>query len=67
MPRRPRLELPGRPLHVTHRGVNRAAVFLDEDDPEQNRGRSGLSQFYFDFRGRPDVSRTVWRFALYDG
>ena len=32
MPRRPRLELPGYPLHVTHRGVNRAATFLDGDD-----------------------------------
>lgn len=30
--RRPRLELPGIPLHVTHRGVNRAATFLDDDD-----------------------------------
>lgn len=32
MPRRPRLELPGIPLHVTHRGVNRAATFLDDED-----------------------------------
>ncbi len=32
MPRRPRLELPGVPMHVTHRGVNRAAVFLDDWD-----------------------------------
>jgi len=32
MPRRPRLELPGFPLHVTHRGVNRAATFLDDED-----------------------------------
>lgn len=32
MPRRPRFELPGMPLHVTHRGVNRAATFLDEED-----------------------------------
>jgi putative transposase len=32
MPRRPRLELPGVPLHFTHRGVNRAATFLDEED-----------------------------------
>ncbi|MBN8726481.1 MAG: transposase [Xanthomonadales bacterium] len=30
--RRPRLELPGIPLHVTQRGVNRCANFLDEDD-----------------------------------
>lgn len=32
MPRRPRLELPGIPLHITHRGVNRAATFLDDED-----------------------------------
>jgi putative transposase len=32
MPRRPRLELPGVPLHLTQRGVNRAATFLDEED-----------------------------------
>lgn len=32
MPRRPRLELPGVPLHITHRGVNRAATFLDDED-----------------------------------
>lgn len=31
MPRRPRLELPGIPLHITQRGVNRAAVFVDDD------------------------------------
>ncbi len=30
--RRPRLELPGVPMHITHRGVNRAATFLDEED-----------------------------------
>lgn len=30
--RRPRLELPGVPLHLTHRGVNRAATFLDDED-----------------------------------
>ncbi|MCY7355532.1 MAG: transposase, partial [Lysobacter sp.] len=30
--RRPRLELPGIPQHITHRGVNRAATFMDEDD-----------------------------------
>jgi putative transposase len=32
MARRPRLELPGVPLHITHRGVNRCAIFIDEDD-----------------------------------
>ena len=30
--RRPRLHLPHIPQHITHRGVNRAATFLDEDD-----------------------------------
>lgn len=30
--RRPRLDLPNIPQHLTHRGVNRAATFLDEDD-----------------------------------
>jgi putative transposase len=32
MPRRARLELPGVPLHVTHRGVNRCAIFIDDED-----------------------------------
>ena len=32
MPRQPRLELPGIPLHVTQRGVNRCAVFMDDAD-----------------------------------
>ena len=32
MPRRPRLEMPGVSLHLTHRGVNRAATFLDDED-----------------------------------
>jgi putative transposase len=32
MPRRPRLELPGCPLHVTQRGVNRCAIFVDGVD-----------------------------------
>ncbi|HTA66075.1 MAG TPA: transposase [Xanthomonadaceae bacterium] len=32
MPRRARLELPGVPLHVTQRGVNRGATFVDDDD-----------------------------------
>ena len=30
--RRPRLELPGIPLHITHRGVNRGAAFIDDED-----------------------------------
>ena len=32
MARPPRLELPGVPLHITQWGVNRCAVFLDDDD-----------------------------------
>jgi putative transposase len=32
MSRRPRLEVPNIPLHVTQRGVNRGAIFLDDDD-----------------------------------
>ncbi|MEO5596598.1 MAG: transposase [Lysobacteraceae bacterium] len=30
--RRPRLDLPGIPMHLTHRGVNRGATFVDDDD-----------------------------------
>ena len=30
--RRPRLDLPGIPQHITHRGVNRGATFIDEED-----------------------------------
>lgn len=30
--RRPRIDIPGVPLHITHRGVNRAAVFRDDED-----------------------------------
>jgi hypothetical protein len=33
MPRRPRLDLPGVPMHLMQRGVNRAAVFMDDEDP----------------------------------
>lgn len=32
MPRRARLELPDVPLHVTQRGVNRGAIFVDDED-----------------------------------
>ncbi len=32
VPRRPRLEIAGVPLHITQRGVNRAAVFVDDAD-----------------------------------
>jgi hypothetical protein len=31
MPRLPRFELPGVPLHVTQRGINKGAIFLDAD------------------------------------
>jgi putative transposase len=37
MPRQPRLELPGIPMHVTQRGVNRCAIFLDDDDRHHYR------------------------------
>jgi len=30
--RRACLELPGIPMHITHRFVNRAATFLDDED-----------------------------------
>ena len=33
--RRPRLDLPGLSLHLTHRGVNRADVFFDAGDPQE--------------------------------
>lgn len=32
MPRPPRIEAAGIPLHVTQRGVNHAAIFVDDDD-----------------------------------
>ena len=37
MPRQPRLELPGVPQHVTQRGVNRCAIFLDDEDRHHYR------------------------------
>ena len=37
MPRQPRLELPGVPMHVTQRGVNRCAMFLDDADRHHYR------------------------------
>lgn len=37
MPRRPRLELPGITLHVTQRGVNRCAIFVDDADRKHFR------------------------------
>jgi REP-associated tyrosine transposase len=35
MPRRPRLVIAGIPLHVTQRGVNRAATFIDHEDHQR--------------------------------
>lgn len=32
MPRLSRLELPGVPQHVTQRGINKGAIFVDADD-----------------------------------
>ena len=37
MPRLPRLELPGLPMHVTQRGVNRCAIVIDDDDRHHYR------------------------------
>lgn len=37
MPRQSRLELPGVPLHITQRGVNRCAMFLDDEDRHHYR------------------------------
>lgn len=37
MPRQPRLELPGVPMHVTQRGVNRCAIFIDDQDRHHYR------------------------------
>lgn len=37
MPRQPRLELPGVPMHVTQRGVNRCAIFVDDADRHHYR------------------------------
>jgi putative transposase len=37
MPRQTRLEMPGLPLHVTQRGVNRCAIFLDDADRHHYR------------------------------
>ena len=38
MPRQPRLELPGSPLHITQRGVNRCAIFVDDEDRQHFYG-----------------------------
>jgi len=43
MPRQARLEIPGVPLHITQRGVNRCAIFLDDDDRQHYLGLIALS------------------------
>jgi putative transposase len=43
MPRTARLELPGFPTHVVQRGVNRCAIFLDDDDRRHYRHVLGES------------------------
>ena len=42
MPCQARLEIPSVPVHVTQRGVNRCAVFLNDND--RQRGRRKLSR-----------------------
>lgn len=37
MPRQPRLDLPGFAVHVTQRGVNHCAIFLDDEDRHRYR------------------------------
>ena len=37
MPRQARIEVPGVPMHVTQRGVNRCAIFLDDEDRHHYR------------------------------
>ena len=37
MPRQARIELPGVPMHVTQRGVNRCAIYLDDEDRHHYR------------------------------
>ena len=43
MPRQARLDIPGIPLHITQRGVNRCAIFLDDDDRRHYLGLQGGS------------------------
>ncbi len=46
MPRRPRIFLPGIPLHLIQRGNNRQACFFADDDYRANmefKGTEGLS------------------------
>ncbi|MEO6227591.1 MAG: transposase [Thermomonas sp.] len=37
MPRQARIEVPGIPMHVTQRGVNRCAIFVDDQDRHHYR------------------------------
>lgn len=56
MPRRSRLELPGIPPHITQRGVNRAAVFVDDAHRQHSLGwRHDLiaSVPFFELQGLP--------------
>jgi putative transposase len=50
MPRQPRLHLPGVPLHVIQRGVNRCAIFVDDTD------RRHLYQLLVDISGEHDIA-----------
>lgn len=50
MPRRPRLVLAGIPMHITQRGVNRAATFVDDED---RVGYRELLAEVMDFHGLP--------------
>lgn len=52
MPRRPRLHLPGLPLHIVQRGHNREACFFGEDDYQAYR-------YWLGGRFRPRVVRCM--------
>ena len=41
MPRMPRLMVPGVPLHITQRGINKGAIFLDDEDRHHFRRLMG--------------------------
>jgi hypothetical protein len=57
MPRQPRLEIRGHPMHVDQRGVNRCAFFLDDAD-RLNMAQKDLNR-PADLRpgGRPRLAR----------
>lgn len=50
MPRQARLDIPGVPLHITQRGVNRCAIFLDDDDRRHYLRLLGQSAASHDMR-----------------